>query len=68
MQNSGVGHVHFMLFVLITFALGSQREPSFQWNMGLREDNLLILQQNVASEIICKLSLMFGCYFLSFHS
>ena len=33
-QNSGVGHVHFMFFVLISFALGSQREPSFQWNMG----------------------------------
>ena len=35
-QNSGVGHVHFMFFVLIPFVLGSQREPSFQWNMGLR--------------------------------
>ena len=35
-QNSGVGHVHFMFFVLISFALGSQRKPSFQWNMGLR--------------------------------
>ena len=30
-----VGHVHFMLFVSISFALGSQRECSFQWNMGL---------------------------------
>ena len=29
-----VGHVHFMLFVPISFALGSQRECSFQWNMG----------------------------------
>ena len=26
-----IGHVHFMLFVSISFALGS----SFQWNMGL---------------------------------
>ena len=34
-QNSGFGHVHFMCFVLISFALGSQREPLFQWNMGL---------------------------------
>ena len=34
-QNSGVGHVHFMFFVLISFALGSQHAPSFQWNMGL---------------------------------
>ena len=33
-QNSGVGHVHFMFFVLFSFALGSQRKPSFQWNMG----------------------------------
>ena len=35
-QNSGVGLVHFMFFVLISFALGSQCEPSFQWNMGLK--------------------------------
>ena len=34
-QNTGVGHVHFMFFVLISFALGTQRIPSFQWNMGL---------------------------------
>ena len=25
-----------MLFVSISFALGSQRQRSFQWNMGLR--------------------------------
>ena len=31
-----VGHVHFMLFVSILFALGSQREGSFQWNMGFK--------------------------------
>ena len=30
-----VGHVHFIFFVLISFALGSQRKWSFQWNMGL---------------------------------
>ena len=30
-----VGHVHFIFFVLISFALGSQRKRSFQWNMGL---------------------------------
>ena len=36
-QNLCVGHVHFMLFVLISFALVTQREPSLQWNMGLRE-------------------------------
>ena len=34
-QNSGVGHVHFMFFVLILFAFGSQCKPSIQWNMGL---------------------------------
>ena len=28
-------HVHFIFYVLVLFALGSQREPSFQWNMGL---------------------------------
>ena len=33
-QNSGVDHVHFMFFVLISFVLGSRRKPSFQWNMG----------------------------------
>ena len=26
-QKSGVGHVHFMFFVLISFALGSQANP-----------------------------------------
>ena len=31
-----VGHVHFLFFVLILFALGSRRKRSFQWNMGLR--------------------------------
>ena len=29
-----VGHVHFIFFVLISFALGSRRKRSFQWNMG----------------------------------
>ena len=32
-QGAGVGHVNFMLFVFISFALGNQRVPSFQWNM-----------------------------------
>ena len=35
MQHFRVGHVHFMLFVLISFALVTQCEPSLQWNMGL---------------------------------
>ena len=32
MDNLCVGHVDFMLFVLISFALDNQREPSLQWN------------------------------------
>ena len=35
--GAGVGHVHFMFFVLISFGFCSQRKPSFQWNMGLRD-------------------------------
>ena len=31
----GVGHVHFMLFMSISFALGTQCKLVFQWNMGL---------------------------------
>ena len=34
MQNIRVGHIHFMLFVLISFALVTQREPSLQWNIS----------------------------------
>ena len=41
-RGAGVGHIHFMFFVLISFALGSQREPSFQWNMGLPQLQLRI--------------------------
>ena len=32
-----IGHVDFMLFVSITFVLGTQREPGFWWNMGFRK-------------------------------
>ena len=35
--GAGVGHVHFMFFVLISFTFCSQRKPSFQWNMGHAE-------------------------------
>ena len=35
-QNFGIGHVHLILFVLISFALVTQREHSLQWNMGLK--------------------------------
>ena len=34
--GAGVGHVHFRLFVSISFAFGSQHKRSFQWNMGFR--------------------------------
>ena len=30
-----VGHVHFMLFMSISFAWGNQRKLVFQWNVGL---------------------------------
>ena len=33
--GAGVGHVHFMLFMSISFASGTQRKLVFQWNMGL---------------------------------
>ena len=35
-QNFRVGHVYFMLFVLISFALVTEREPSLQWSLGYR--------------------------------
>ena len=34
--GAGVGHVYFRLFVSRSFAFGSQRKRSFQWNMGSR--------------------------------
>ena len=30
-----VGHVDFMLFVSISFTLGSQHKSNFWWNMGI---------------------------------
>ena len=33
--GAGIGHVHFMLFMSISFASGTQRKLVFQWNMGL---------------------------------
>ena len=32
-----VGHVDFMLFVLISFALSGQHKSVFQWNMGFSQ-------------------------------
>ena len=40
---SCVGHVHFILFVSISFAFGGQRKPSFQWNMGFSVAALVII-------------------------
>ena len=34
MQIFCVGHIHFMLFMSISFASGTQRKHVFQWNMG----------------------------------
>ena len=34
--GAGVGHVHFMLFMSISFASGTQSKLVFQWNMGLK--------------------------------
>ena len=30
-----IGHVYFMLFVSISFALGSQHKRNFEWNMNI---------------------------------
>ena len=38
--GAGIGHVHFIFFVLISFALGSHSEPLFQWNMGFNNSCL----------------------------
>ena len=38
--GAGVGHVHFMLFMSISFASGTQRKLIFQWNMGLKHNAL----------------------------
>ena len=35
LQNSCVGHVYFILFVSISFALGGQRKHSFSVEYGL---------------------------------
>ena len=58
MQNFRVDHVHIMFFVLISFAFGGQRKPSFQWNMGF---TFTIVNHynstetsNVILELLCK--------------
>ena len=44
-QNSHVGHVDFMLFVLISFTLVTQCKPSLQWNMGFKNEGGLKVMQ-----------------------
>ena len=41
-MNPDVGHVRFMLFVSILFALGTQRELTFLWNMFQKFQQLLL--------------------------
>ena len=44
-RGAGVGHVHFHVFLLlISFALGSQREPSFQLKMDFPTLKILLLK------------------------
>ena len=33
--GAGVGHIHFRLFVSISFVFGSQHKRRLQWNMTL---------------------------------
>ena len=39
-QNFRVGDVHFMLFMSISFASGTQHKLVFQWNMGFSVSRL----------------------------
>ena len=48
-QDFRVGHVHFMLFMSISFASGTQRKLVFQWNMGLKENILLDRADNTSN-------------------
>ena len=52
-----VGHVHFMLFMSISFALGSQLERSFRWNMGLKvsQQAVVILVNNFQTELMVEI-------------
>ena len=50
--GAGVGHVHFRLFVSISFAFGSQRKRSFQWNMGFSSQMQEVLGLGHVSETV----------------
>ena len=64
MWGAGVGHVHFMFFVLISFALGSQRKPSIQWNMGLGiSTNVNYCSRGKPVQILHKL-ILYGIFIL----
>ena len=50
MQKFSVGYVDFMLFVLISFTLVTQHEPSLPWNMAL----INLLQFNLRFSVSLK--------------
>ena len=47
--GAGVGHVHFMLFMSISFASGTQRKLVFQLNMGFILINLALASPKISS-------------------
>ena len=60
--GAGVGHVHFMFFVLISFAFSSQRKPSFRWNMGLSPKQMKFTSCNMSDStyILCDFGIRMG--------
>ena len=50
-QNFHIGHVQFMLFVLIS--LGNEHEPSLQWNMGLRPTREVLSGLDFCGPLLC---------------
>ena len=64
-----VGHVRFIFFVLISFALGSRRRPSFQWNMGLRGRNchFCIPQIHSLNTYPLYMDIEVSSYFIGYH-
>ena len=50
MQGAGVGNVLFFFCLLVSFALGSQREPSFQWDMGFKPLICHMFTESIKSE------------------
>ena len=48
-----MGHVHFMLFMSISFASGTKRKLVFQWNMGLRIANFILGDDYLPASRLC---------------